>query len=117
MVSVERVINIMEKIIIAYSRHDNLGNNYNNEFKYKAREIIDNVADEIGDMNDTCITSIFAEIKETLWKADGIIVPVYSLNINQKYLAQYKIEELMGHEIKEIANRLNEIILEKISKL
>jgi len=104
----------MERIVIAYSRHDNLGDNYEDNYKYEARRIIDEVTDEIRENKDTCITSLFAEMKEVEWEESGTIEPVYSLTINDKYLLQYKINELMKvGDIKKIANRLNETIEKK----
>jgi hypothetical protein len=53
-------------------------------------------------------------MKEVEWEESGTIEPVYSLTINDKYLLQYKINELMKvGDIKKIANRLNETIEKK----
>lgn len=54
----------MERIVIAYSRHDNLQDNYSDNFKFEARKLIDNVSDEIRELKGTIITSLFAEMKE-----------------------------------------------------
>jgi hypothetical protein len=104
----------MERIVVAYSRHDNLGDNYEDSYKYEARRIVDEVADEIRENKDTCITSLFAEMKEVKWEESGAVEPVYSLSINEKYLLQFKINELMKiGDVKKIAKRLNEIIYKK----
>lgn len=107
----------MERIVIAYSRHDNLQDNYSDNFKFEARKLIDNVSDEIRELKGTIITSLFAEMKEVKWIESGNIEPVYSLNINEKYFLQFKINELMKiGDAKKIAKRLNEIISEKQTK-
>lgn len=104
----------MERIVIAYSRHDNLQDNYSDSYKFEARKLIDNVSDEIRELKGTIITSLFAEMKEVKWIESGNIEPVYSLNINEKYLLQFKINELMKiSDVKKIAKRLNEIISQK----
>jgi len=107
---------VMERIVVAYSRHDNLGNDYEDDYKYEARRIIDEVTDCIRENKDTCITSLFAEMKEVKWEESGDIEPVYSLAINEKYLLQFKINELMKiGDAKRIAKRLDEIIYKKIN--
>jgi ubiquinone biosynthesis protein Coq4 len=104
----------MDEIVIAYSRHDNLKDNYSDRYKFEARNLIDNVTDEIMELKDTVIISLFAEMKEVKWMESGNIEPVYSLAINQKYLLQLKINELMKtNDVKRIAKRLNEIIVKK----
>lgn len=107
----------MNDIVVAYSRHDNLGDNYEDSYKYEARRIIDEVTDEIRDNKDTCITSLFVEMKEVKWEESGDINPVYSLEINEKYLLQFKINELMKiGDVKKIAERLNDIVSERQTK-
>lgn len=89
----------MERIVIDYSRHDNLHDNYSDKYKFEARKLIDNISDEM---------------KEVRWIESGKIEPVYSLNINEKYLLQFKINELIKiGDAKKIAKRLNEIISKK----
>lgn len=104
----------MERIVIDYSRHDNLRDNYSDKYKFEARKLIDNISDEIRALKDLSIISLFAEVKEVRWIESGKIEPVYSLNINEKYLLQFKINELIKiGDAKKIAKRLNEIISKK----
>ncbi|UYZ39045.1 hypothetical protein OD350_28655 (plasmid) [Clostridium beijerinckii] len=105
----------MDRIVIAYSRHDNLGDKYSDNYKFEARKLIDNITDEIREMKDTVIKSLSVEMKEIKWEESGDIEPVYSLRINEKYLLQFGIRELTKiADVKKIGKRLNEIILTKM---
>lgn len=104
----------MKEMVIAYSRHCELGDKYSEDYKYKARLIVDQVAEEIRSMKVTCITSIQAELREVIWTETGLTEPIFSLFVNEKYLFGFKIEEWFGIESKIIADRLNNIIFEKI---
>ena len=104
----------MERIVIAYSRHDDLKDNYSDNYKFEARKLLDNITDEIRERKDSAIKSLFVEMKEVKWEESGNIEPVYSLDINERYLLQFKINELMKiGDVKKIAKRLNEIVLNK----
>lgn len=104
----------MEKIIIGYSRHDLLKDKYSEDYKYKARKLIDSVAEAIEKIEDSCIKNIYAVIEEQRWLEDDELTPVYMINFNDDFLLSFKIEDFIkADNVDRLAYRLNKIIENK----
>lgn len=108
----------MKKIIVGYSRQDKLGVEFTEDYKFKVRMLIDNVAEAVERIEDNWIKTMYVTIESTEWIADEEIKPVYAITINDHFLYSFKIEEFLKiNDIEKIAYRLNKIVENKYKSL